>query len=188
MRQFKRNITLLALAAAMALSLTACSKEKPAVSAPEESNPSAQTEVSPAAPEKPQAPAEPETAEKPVIPEETAEPDAPERTISYVMQLGGKDTTVYLDVSDTEITLWDSASGGTLLAVARFPQSMPGAAEALRSCDFTDLDEDGNSDLTASFAFPDGSAASLLWFYADGGFLYNEEFSILPGDAPASED
>ena len=60
-------------------------------------------------------------------------------------------------------------------------------AEALKSCDYTDLDEDGNSDLTAEFIFTDGSTASLVWFYADGGLIYNEEFSRLPGDATAAE-
>ena len=76
--------------------------------------------------------------------------------------------------------------GGQIAAVAKFAQAMPGAANALQSCDFTDLDGDGNSDLTADFTFADGSAASLLWFYADGGFVYNAEFSILPGEAPAN--
>ena len=69
--------------------------------------------------------------------------------------------------------------------MARFPYVLPGAKDALKGCDLTDLDGDGNSDLTATFTFADGSSASLLWFYTDGGFVYNEEFSILPGEAPA---
>ena len=113
-------------------------------------------------------------------------PDAPERTITYSMLLGGKETTVYLDVSDEEITLWDSASSGRIIAAAKYTRPMPGAAEALRDCDFTDLDEDGNSDLTAEFAFADGSTASLVWFYADGGLVCNEEFSRLSGEQPAA--
>ena len=111
----------------------------------------------------------------------------PERTVTGTMLLGGKETTVYLEVSDTEIRFWDSASGGTLLAVAKYPETMAGAADALKSCDYTDLDEDGNSDLTAEFTFTDGSTASLVWFYADGGLIYNEEFSRLPGEPTAAE-
>ena len=52
--------------------------------------------------------------------------------------------------------------------------------------DEDDDDEDGNSDLAAEFTFTDGSTASLVWFYADGGLVYNEEFSRLPGDAIAA--
>ena len=114
-----------------------------------------------------------------------ASPDAPERTITYSMLLDGKEQAVYLDVSDEEITLWDSASAGQIIAVAKYAQPMSGAADALKDCDFIDLDEDGNSDLTANFSFTDGTTASLTWFYADGGFVYNEEFSVLPGDTPA---
>lgn len=130
---------------------------------------------------------QPSATPAPIQAEPTAAP-APERTITYSILLGGKDTTVYLEVSDEEITLWDSASGGQLLAVAKYAQPLSGAAEALQDCDFTDLDEDGNSDLTASFTFQDGSTASLVWFYTDGSLVYNEEFSVLPGDAPAGDE
>lgn len=112
-------------------------------------------------------------------------PDAPERSITYSMLLDSKEQAVYLDVSDEEITLWDSASAGQIIAVAKYAQPISGAAEALQDCDFTDLDEDGNSDLTANFSFTDGTTANLTWFYVDGSFVYNEEFSVLPGDAPA---
>lgn len=94
---------------------------------------------------------------------------APERTVTGTMLLNGAETTVYLDVSDTEINFWDSASGGTLLAVAKYPEALTGAAEALKSCDYTDLDGDGSSELTAEFTFADGSTASLVWFHTDGG-------------------
>ena len=63
---------------------------------------------------------------------------------------------------------------------------MQGAQDALQSCDFTDLDGDGSSELTAIFLFPDGTNASLVWFYTDGGFVYNPEFSILPGEPSAA--
>ena len=117
-----------------------------------------------------------------------ADSEAPvsERTATGTMLLDGEETTVYPEVSDTEINFWDSASGGKLLAVAKYPETFAGATEALKSCDYTDLDEDGNSDLTAEFIFTDGSTASLVWFYADGGLIYNEEFSRLPGEATAA--
>ena len=116
-----------------------------------------------------------------------SEAPASERTATGTMLLDGKETTVYLEVSDTEINFWGSTSGGKLLTVAKYLETLAGAAEALKSCDYTDLDEDGNSDLTVEFTFTDGSTASLVWFYADGGLIYNEEFSRLPGDATAAE-
>lgn len=44
---------------------------------------------------------------------------------------------------------------------------------------------DSPRELTAEFAFADGSTASLVWFYADGGLVYNGEFSRLPGETSA---
>lgn len=123
-----------------------------------------------------QAPQETEIAE---------ETNKSERTVSSTMLRNSAEVTVYLEVSDTEIGFWDSASDGQLLAVAKYPENFMDAADALTDCDYTDLDEDGNSDLTANFTFADGSTASLVWFYTDGGFVYNEEFSRLPGDVPA---
>lgn len=177
-------LLLAALGGVLLLLLTACSKQQtPGASLPAADVPPA-TQVQPEA-EAPQA-AEPELSE-PAVPAEPAEPEAPARTVSYAMLLGGAETTVYPEVSDAEIIFWDSAVGGQIAAVAKFAQAMPGAADALQSCDFTDLDGDGNSDLTADFTFADGSTASLLWFYADGGFVYNAEFSILLGETPAGD-
>ena len=114
-----------------------------------------------------------------------AESGAAERARTEIVLLDGQETTAYLDVTDEDIQFWDSPSGGTLLAAARYPKALPGAADALESCDLTDLDGDGNSDLSASFRFGE-DGAQLLWFYADGGFAYNEEFSWLPGETPPS--
>ena len=100
--------------------------------------------------------------------------------------LYGKEQEAFAAVTEEEICLWDSASGGQLLAAARFPITLPGAKDALKRCDFTDLDEDGSSELTAEFSFADGSTVSLVWFFTDGGLVYNEEFSRLPGEASAS--
>lgn len=167
-KQHKQLLIAAGLAAAL-LALSACAA--PAV--PAATAPAAET---PAAVETPAEQPQPET------------PPVPERTVSYVMLLNGRETTVYPDVSESGIVLWDSASGGQIVAVARYAQPMPGAADAVLDCDFTDLDADDSSELSANFTFADGTSANLLWFYADGGFIYNEEFSILPGDAPAGNE
>ena len=160
MKKHVIKMNLLALVAAMTFSLTACGgNANSSISIPEASNPPMQSEVT--------------------------TPATPERTITYSILIDGKEQAVYLDVSDEEITLWNSASDGQIIAVAKYAQPMSGAADALQDCDFTDLDEDGNSDLTANFSFTDGTTANLTWFYTDGGFVYNEEFSVLPGDTPA---
>ena len=177
--------TFSALALCLLLALTACSKE-PAVqdpALPATTEPAAEASAQAQEPEK-TAPME--EAPSDTAPSSQEEPAAPERTASYTLILSGEEQTVYLDVSDEEILLWDSASGGRMLAAARYAQAMPGAKEALRNCDFTDLDGDGNSELTADFCFEDGSTASLLWFYTDGGFVYNAEFSVLPGETSAA--
>ena len=166
MRQAKRLLCALS-ALVMAVGLTACSK----------------TAAGPAqAPETvPPAPAQSGGAAQPA----PAESGAAGRTRMETLLLDGQETTAYLDVTDEDIQFWDSPSGGTILAAARYPGPLSGAADALESCDLTDLDGDGNSDLSASFRFgTDG--AQLLWFYIDGGFAYNEEFSWLPGETPPS--
>lgn len=113
-------------------------------------------------------------------------PSQPElRPAVGTLLLHGEEKEAFAAVTDEDICLWDSAAGGQLLAVARFPVTLSGAKDALKSCDFTDLDGDG-SELTAEFAFADGSTASLVWFYADGGLVYNGEFSRLPGETSAA--
>lgn len=106
--------------------------------------------------------------------------------IACSLLLSGQASTVYLTVSDEALSFYDQAGDGQLIASAAYPQPMAGAAEALEEFDLTDLDEDGNSDLSARFRFPDDTSANLLWFYSDGGFAYNEEFSVLPGETPLS--
>ena len=178
MKHTKKHILLAAVITLICV-LTGCTKLSVARTSTSVTTADVQPTAAPAS-------VQPEPTTTPVQPETTPSP-VPERTASYTILLGGKDTTVYPEVSDEEITLWDSASSGQLLAVAKYAQPLSGAAEAQLSCDFTDLDEDGNSDLTASFTFRDGSTASLVWFYADGGFVYNEEFSMLPGEAPVGD-
>lgn len=179
MKPYPWNKILLSFAMALAMlpALAACG-QSPASSA---AAPSAEL---PAA-EAPAADAPVETTGP--APAEPAETPTPEWTISDIILLGGEKTEVFLDVSDGEIQFWDQPSAGSLLAVAKYPEALPGAAEALECCDFTDLDSDGNSDLTASFLFGDGRTASLVWFFSSGGYIYNEEFSQLPGDASMGE-
>ena len=171
MRKTKRLLYALS-ALVMAAGLTACGKTA-------------------AGPETvPPAPAQSTEAAQPAQSTEAAqsapaESGAAERTRTETVLLDGQETTAYLDVTDEDIRFWDSPSGGTLLAAARYPKALPGAADALESCDLTDLDGDGNSDLSASFRFGE-DGAQLLWFYADGEFAYNEEFSWLPGETPPS--
>ena len=171
MRKTKRLLCALS-ALVMAAGLTACGKTA-------------------AGPETvPPAPAQSTEAAQPAQSAEAAqsapaESGAAERARTETVLLDGQETTAYLDVTDEDIQFWDSPSGGTLLAAARYPKALPGAADALESCDLTDLDGDGNSDLSASFRFGT-NGAQLLWFYADGGFAYNEEFSWLPGETPPS--
>lgn len=171
MRKTKRLLCALS-ALVMAAGLTACGKTA-------------------AGPETvPPAPAQSTEAAQPAQSTEAAqsapaESGAAERTRTETVLLDGQETTAYLDVTDEDIQFWDSPSGGTLLAAARYPKALPGAADALESCDLTDLDGDGNSDLSASFRFG-ADSAQLLWFCADGGFAYNEEFSWLPGETPPS--
>ena len=104
------------------------------------------------------------------------------------LQLDGEVIEAFAAVTDEERCLWDAASGGRRLAVARFPSPLSGAKDALLHCDFSDLDGDGNSELTAEFTFQDRSTASLVWFYLGGGLVYNEEFSRLPGEPAAGDD
>lgn len=165
MRQTKRLLCALS-ALVMAAGLTACGRSAGPGPAPE-TVPPASAQSAEAAQSAP------------------AESGAAERTRTETVLLDGQETTAYLNVTDEDIQFWDSPSGGTLLAAARYPKALPGAADALESCDLTDLDGDGNSDLSASFRFGE-DGAQLLWFYADGGFAYNEEFSWLPGETPPS--
>ena len=108
------------------------------------------------------------------------------RTAVGSLTLDGVSYEAYADVSEQEICFWDAASGGRLLAAARYPETLSGAKEAFTGCDLSDLDADGCSDLSAGFSFLDGSSASLLWFYSGGSFVYNAEFSILPGEQNAA--
>lgn len=134
-----------------------------------------------------QVPAAGQGEAPPQAPGENTESQTPERTLSETVLLSGKETQVFLEIGGGKIGLWDQPAGGEMLAEAAYPQEIPNAAEAWDGCDFTDLDGDGNSDLTADFQLEDGTSASLVWFFSDGGYVYNEEFSQLPGEAARGE-
>lgn len=108
--------------------------------------------------------------------------------LSIVLTACNQAPNVFLAVSEEEISFWDSASGGKLLAVAKYPETLTGAAEAMESYDFIDLDGDGSKDLTVSFTFADHSTANLVWLSADGGLVYSESLSLLPGGTSVSEN
>ena len=86
----KNTLIILAAALTLALSLTACGGEV-ITKTPDSLNQQGQTAAS------------------------DSEAPASERTATGTMLLDEKETTVYPEVSDTEINFWDSASGGKLL-------------------------------------------------------------------------
>ena len=183
----KKNILALVAALSLLLALSACSSPAAAktMDTPNQLEQTEQPETAAPAVSEPQK--EPEQMPDPAsISDDTRTRQPESRPCVGTMLLNGESLDAFAAVTDEEICLWDSASGGQLLAVARFPIALAGAKDALESCDFTDLDGDGSSELSAEFSFADGSTASLVWFYADGGLVYNEEFSRLPGEAPAA--
>lgn len=44
-----------------------------------------------------------------------------------------------------------------LLVQSNYPVRLEDSVEVFDTCDFEDIDQDGNSDLTVKFALPDGS-------------------------------
>lgn len=186
----KKNILALVSALSLLLTLSACGRPAAAKTLdtqtpPEQLEETEQPET--AAPAVSESQKEPEQMPDPASISDDVSIRQPEpRPCVGTMLLSGEAQDAFAAVTDEEICLWDSASGGQLLAVARFPIALSGAKDALECCDFTDLDGDGSSELSAELSFADGSTASLVWFYADGGLVYNEEFSRLPGEAPAA--
>lgn len=112
------------------------------------------------------------------------EASAPEYTLSGTMLLDGNEIPVFLTASENGIDFRTGGSGENRIAVAWYPDGLTTAEKTMTSCDFTDLDGDGNSDPTAFFTLGDGSTASVVWFFSDGEFVYNDEFSRFPGDGP----
>ena len=61
---------------------------------------------------------------------DTLDQAEPEASAVGTLLLYGKEQEAFAAVTEEEICLWDSASGGQLLAVARFPITLPGEASA----------------------------------------------------------
>lgn len=94
----------------------------------------------------------------------------------------GNTQPMCLCVDSEAIRFYPDSAQQQLYGEARYPAVMADAPDATTEFDLTDLDADGNSDLTALFRFADGSDAMLTWLWdTDAGFLFNEEFSRLPG-------
>lgn len=101
---------------------------------------------------------------------------------------GGEQVPIVGCVENDRIRLYRDAAEQELLAQADYPIPLENAAEKLTTCEFEDLDGDGNSELTLAFDFPEGERASFLWFWVDGqGYTLNEEFSQLPGDSSTGD-
>jgi len=97
----------------------------------------------------------------------------------------GEEIEVCIIVTDEGITFYRNDASQKIVAELPYPFSMQNAAAAFVGCDLADLDNDRNTDPAVSFTFSNGETANLLWFYIDGEYLYNEEFSYLPGEGSA---
>lgn len=133
--------------------------------------------------------AEPSNTDSPSLqPDETPKPQTDWRddvaiSARGTMVLEGESIDVCVYVEDEQILFYRDEATQALLAQGDYPIHLENAAESFEACDFEDIDQDGNSDLTVNFAFPDGSQAIFLWFWVDGqGYVLNEEFSQLPGE------
>ena len=117
--------------------------------------------------------------------QETAAPDWRDTAVIAAREsvlVDGSPQPMCLCVDGDAIRFYDDSPEQLLHAEARYPAVMAGAAEAETEFDLTDLDADGSSDLTAAFRFAAGSDAMLTWLWdSKAGFLFNEEFSRLPG-------
>lgn len=120
--------------------------------------------------------------------DETSELQTDWRDTTTISTLGtmvfeGEPIDVCVCVEDEQILFYHDEATQELLTQGDYPIRLENAAESFDTCDFEDIDQDGNSDLTVNFAFPDGSQAIFLWFWVDGqGYVLNEEFSQFPGE------
>lgn len=133
--------------------------------------------------------AEPSNTDSPSLqPDETPKPQTDWRDDTAIsarttMVLEGEPIDVCVCVEDEQILFYRDEATQELLTQGDYPIRLENAAESFDTFDFEDIDQDGNSDLTVNFAFPDGSQAIFLWFWVDGqGYVLNEEFSQLPGE------
>lgn len=93
---------------------------------------------------------------------------------------------VYTLIKDDGIYFYKDELGKNILENAKYTKNINNAIKYLNELDFTDLDNDGNSDLTAYFTLKDNTKAIFTWFWqSEEGFVLNEEFSQLPGESSA---
>lgn len=128
-----------------------------------------------------------------VAPSESTQPQQDWRedadiSVKDTALFGGEQVPVVGCVENDRFLLYRDAAEQELLAQADYPTPLENAAEKLTTCEFEDLDGDGNSELTLAFDLPDRERASFLWFWVDGqGYTLNEEFSQLPGDSSSGD-
>jgi len=104
------------------------------------------------------------------------------------MLLNGENIKVCVCVEDERVMIYRDEPTLELVEEADYSMPMENAAEAFTACDFEDIDQDGNSELTMHYTFSDGTEAILLWFWTeDKGYVLNEEFSQLPGESNRGE-
>ena len=100
-----------------------------------------------------------------------------------IMVIEGEPIDVCVCVEDEQILFYCDEPMQELLVQGDYPIRLENATEYFDTCDFKDIDQDGNSDLSVSFAFSDSSQVMFLWFRVDGqGCVLNEESSQFPGE------
>lgn len=128
-----------------------------------------------------------------VAPSESTQPEQDWRedaeiSVKDTALFRGEQVPVVGCVENDRILLYRDAAEQELLAQADYPIPLENAEDELTTCEFEDLDGDGNSELTLAFDLADGVRASFLWFWVDTqGYTLNEEFSQLPGDSSGGD-
>lgn len=77
---------------------------------------------------------------------------------------GGDSTDACICVSDDGAKLYYDLPEQELYGSVVFPESIDGAAGCYQDTDFTDLDDDGNSDMQMSFD-QDGEYVTYVWYW-----------------------
>lgn len=126
-----------------------------------------------------QIPGEPEL-ETPASTEENQKEDWRETakiSTRAAMMYGGESVKVCICVEDEKALIYRDEPVQELLAQADYPEALENGTGNLSTCEFEDLDQDGNSELTLTFDRPDGGQAVFQWLWIDGeGYVLNEEF------------
>lgn len=94
----------------------------------------------------------------------------------------GEEVSVLGIMDDEGLSLYADSEEQTLIGRLEIGDTYEGAYDALTSYDLSDLDGDGYSDPTLTFEFADGDRARLIWFWSDGSYVLNHEFSTMKGE------